>query len=415
MQYIDCDLLYDGTGDEVIADARVLIDDGRVKEVGPSESISPPSDATQIEHTGQTVIPGMIDAHIHLWGAREMDPFSLLTERDLDALLAARATFDLKRLLDAGFTTVRDVGSSVALGLRQAVDEREIPGPRMFTSGRAFSQTAGHGDTHYLPYRWIETDIDRSVVDGPLECRRGARRRIRQGVDLLKISTTGGVMSEKDEPHHPQFTPEEIRVFTEEAHRVDIPVAAHAQGTEGIINALENGVDTIEHGIYLDDDAIGLLLETEAVLVPTLAIVDRICAVGDEHGIPPWGMRKAREVREDHVDSIRRAHDAGVTIAAGTDFIGPELVPHGLNAMELELYVDLVGMDPIDALHTATGGATGTLPVSDVGTLTPGDRADLVVLGGDPRRDISIVSDDIEAVFKGGTRVELPGVEPLDR
>lgn len=405
MQYIDCGRLYDGTGAELLADARVIIDDGFVQEVGPAESISPPEGATHIDHSGETVIPGMIDAHIHLWGMRQMDPYTLITERHRHALLAARSTVDLRKLLDAGFTTVRDVGSSVALGLRQAVSEGVITGPRIFTSGRGFSQTAGHGDMHYLPMRWIETDEDSTVVDGPLACRRGARRRIRQGVDLLKISTTGGVLSEKDEPHHPQFTDEEIRAFTEEAHRVDIPVAAHAQGTAGIINALANGVDTIEHGIYLNGEAIDLLLEKDATLVPTLSIVERICEVGEEHGIPPWGMRKAREVREDHVASIKRAHDAGVTIAAGTDFIGPALVPHGMNAMELELYVDLVGMDPIEALHTATGAATGTLPADDIGTLTPGDRADVVVIDGDPRDDIGIVRDGVTSVYKEGRRV----------
>ncbi|MFW6152955.1 MAG: amidohydrolase family protein, partial [Halobacteriota archaeon] len=397
MRYVDCGSLYDGTGETFLPDARVLIDDGRVTEVGPIEDVDPPSDATRIDHSDEVVIPGLVDAHVHLWGSRAMDPFTRITESHRESLLAARATVDLRRLLEAGFTTVRDVSSTVALGLRDAVDEGELPGPRIFTSGKGFSQTAGHGDHHYLPNRWVETDDDPSIVDGPTACRRGARRRIRQGVDLIKISTTGGVLSEKDEPHHPQFTPEEIRAFTEEAHRVGIPVAAHAQGTEGIINALEHGVDTIEHGIYLDEEAIDLMLETGATLVPTLSIVERICDLGDEHGIPPWGMRKAREVREDHVASIRRAHRAGVPIAAGTDFIGPELVPHGLNAMELELYVDLVGMSPVEALHTATGAATATVPVDDVGTLTPGSHADMVALEGDPSDDIGVVREGIEA------------------
>lgn len=405
MQYVDCGSLYDGTGVESLTDARLLIEGGRVIEAGPVEDVAPPTDATRIDHSGEVVIPGLVDAHVHLWGYRAMDPFTRITESHRESLLAARATVDLRRLLEAGFTTVRDVSSAVALGLRDAVAEGELPGPRIFTSGKGFSQTAGHGDHHFLPNRWIETDDDPSVVDGPTECRRGARRRIRQGVDLIKISTTGGVLSEKDEPYHPQFTPAEIRAFTEEAHRVDIPVAAHAQGTEGIKNALENGVDTIEHGIYLDDETIDLMLETGAVLVPTLSIVERICELGDEHGIPSWGMRKAREVREDHVAAIRRAHDAGVTIAAGTDFIGPELVPHGLNAMELELYVDLVGMEPIEAVHTATGAATSTVPTDDVGTLTPGAHADLVALDGDPRGDISVLRTGIDAVYRGGRPV----------
>lgn len=405
MRHVDCGTLYDGTGEGPRSDVRLVVEDGRVAEVGPIESVAVPDDSTAIDHRDAVVTPGLVDAHVHLWGARAMDPFSRITEGERDALLAARATVDLRRLLAAGFTTVRDVSSPVALGLRQAVAEGEIPGPRIFTSGVGFSQTAGHGDDHFLPYRWLKTEDDPAVVDGPTACRRGARRRIRQGVDLLKISTTGGVLSEKDEPHHPQFTPAEIRAFTEEAHRVDIPVAAHAQGKAGILNAVDNGVDTIEHGIYLDDEAVERLLDTDTVLIPTLAIVERICEHGEDHGIPPWGLRKAREVREDHVEAIRRAHAAGVAIAAGTDFIGPDLVPHGMNAMELELYVDLVGMDPAEALYAATGAAAATLPVDDVGTLTPGSHADAVALERDPGDDITALRTDVAAVFKGGERV----------
>ncbi len=401
MPYVDCGTLYDGT-DEFIEDARIVIEDGRVSAVGPIEDVPEPEDGERIDHTGAVVIPGLVDTHIHLGGSREMDPFTRIAEHDRTALKAARGTVDLNTLIQAGFTTVRDVSSDIGLGLRDAVAEGEIPGPRIYTSGKGFSQTAGHGDSHYLPYRWIESEDDPNVVDGPTECRRGTRRRIRQGVDLIKISSTGGVLSEKDEPHHSQFTAEEIRAFTQEAHRVDIPVAAHAQGAPGIKNALENGVDTIEHGIYLDEEAIELFHETDGVMVPTLAIVERICEHGEDHGIPPWGMRKAHEVREAHLESTRWAYEEGVTIAAGTDFIGPELVPHGENAMELEIYVEDVGMDPVDALHTATGAAKTTIPDDDVGTLTEGDHADIVALSDDPRDDISVVREGIEAVYKGG-------------
>lgn len=405
MQYVDCGTYFDGTGTELRSDGRILVEDGRVVEIGPIEDIDEPEDATRIDHTGECVIPGLIDAHLHLWGSREMDPFTTVVEYDRTALKAARATTDLLKLLEAGFTTVRDVSSDVAIGLRDAVGEGEIPGPRIFTSGRGFSQTAGHGDIHYLPYRWIDNEDDSGIVDGPTECRKGARRRIREGADLIKISSTGGVLSEKDEPHHSQFTPAEIQAFTEEAHRVDIPVAAHAQGAPGIKNALENGVDTIEHGIYLDDECIDLFHETDGIMVPTLAIVDRIVDIGEDHGIPPWGMRKAKTVKEDHIASTRRAYEEDVHIAAGTDFIGPELVPHGENVRELELYVNEVGMDPLEALHTATGAATATLPVDDVGTLTPGDHADFVALDGDPSEDIDVLREGIDTVYKSAVPV----------
>lgn len=406
MRYVDCGTFYDGTGTDVIEDARILIEDGRVTDVDTVEDLAVPDDAERIDHSGEFVLPGFVDTHIHLRGNREMDPFTRVVEHDRTALRAARGTVDLQTLVESGFTTVRDVSSDIGIGLRDAVAEGEIPGPRIYTSGKGFSQTGGHGDSHYLPYRWVESEDDPSVVDGPTECRRGARRRIRQGVDLIKISSTGGVLSEKDEPYHSQFTAEEVQAFTEEAHRVDIPVAAHAQGAPGIKNALRNGVDTIEHGIYLDEEAIDLFHETGGVMVPTLSIVERICEHGEDHGIPEWGMRKAHEVRESHFESTKWAYNEGITIAAGTDFIGPELVPHGENAMELEMYVEDIGMDPVDALHTATGAAKETIADDDVGTLTTGAHADIVALSADPRADISAVRDSIDAVYKGGERVD---------
>ena len=402
MQVVDCGTFYDGTGDETYEEYRIVIEDGQVTEVGPSEDIERATDATHLDYSANTIIPGLVDTHVHIWGSNAMDPFSRVVEYDRQALRAARATTDLRKLIEAGFTTVRDMSSDVAIGLRDAVDEGTIQGPRIFSSGQGFSQTAGHGDTHYLPYRWIANEDKSGIVDGPTECRRGARLRIREGADLIKISSTGGVLSEKDEPDHSQFTPEEIQAFTEEAHRVGIPVAAHAQGAPGIKNALRNGVDTIEHGIYLDDECIELFHETEAVMVPTLAIVDRIVDHGEDHGIPPWGMRKARAVRDAHIESTRWAFEEGIHLAAGTDFIGPGLVPHGENVLELELYVDEIGMTPIEAIHTATGATTATLPVDDIGTLTPGSHADFLVLDADPTDDISVLRDGIVSVFKGG-------------
>ncbi|MFC3958532.1 metal-dependent hydrolase family protein [Halovivax cerinus] len=404
MRYVDCGSLFDAEEGTVVRDARLVIEDGRIADAGPIEDVAEPVDGERIDHSGEFVLPGLIDAHLHLWGVRSMDPFDQLIESDRQAIKAARGTMDCRTLLEAGFTTVRDVGSDVAIGLRDAILEGEIPGPRVFSSGRAFSQTAGHGDRHFLPRRWLDTDDDQAVVDGVTECRKGARRRIRQGADLIKLSTTGGVLSEKDEPHHSQFVDAEIAAFTEEAHRVDIPVAAHAQGASGIKNALRNGVDTIEHGIYLDEEAIDLFDETGAILVPTLSIVDRICEYGADHGVPEWGLEKARRVREDHVESIRWAYDEGIPLAAGTDFIGPDLVPHGENAMELELFVDAVGMEPIEALEAATSVAAETIPADDVGSLTVGDHADFVAVDGDPTADISILRGDPAAVYVDGER-----------
>jgi imidazolonepropionase-like amidohydrolase len=243
-----------------------------------------------------------------------------------------------------------------------------------------------------------------TLADGPAECRKTARKRIREGVDLLKIMTTGGVLSEKDSPRHSQFTDAEIGAMVEEAHRVDIPVASHAQGAAGIKAALENGVDTIEHGFHVDAEAIELFEETGAVFVPTLSIMHQIVTEGDEHGVPEWGLEKSRAAQAAHYDAVQRAAAADVPIAVGTDFIGPELVPHGENALELELLVEEGGLSPHDALRGATGVAARTLPENDVGTLEPGAHADCVVVAGDPTDDIGAVRD-VQTVFKGGQEV----------
>jgi len=403
---IDAGRLVDGTDSEPITDARLVVADGRVTAVGTQESVQMPDDADHHVYPAATVTPGLVDAHLHLSGARTMNPMDWATEST--ELGAARATADLRSLLSAGFTSVRDVGSGTGLALREAVAGGDVPGPRVFTSGRAISQTAGHGDSHFLPYEWVDDSGISTLADGPAECRKTARKRIREGVDLLKIMTTGGVLSEKDSPRQPQFTDDEIAAMVEEAHRVDIPVASHAQGAPGIKSALRNGVDTIEHGFHMDEEALDLFYRHDAVFVPTLAIMYKIVTEGDEHGVPEYGLEKSRAAREAHFDAVERAYEAGVPIAAGTDFIGPDLVPHGENALELELLVEECGLSPRDALRSATGVAARTLPENDVGTLEPGNHADVVVLDGDPTRDIAAVRA-VEQVYKNGEAVSLDG------
>jgi len=404
---IDCGTLFDGTGSDPIQDARLLVDEGRITAAGPAEDLAVPDDADHRSYSDRTVIPGLIDAHLHLMGTRSMDPFDWMKTPPTQG--AARATADLRSLLEAGFTTVRDVGSATGIGLREAVDESAIPGPRIYTSGKSVSQTAGHGDAHYLPHQWVAETDDRGIstlADGPAECRKEARKRIREGADLIKIMTTGGVLSEKDRPDQSQFTDEEIQAFVEEAHRVGIPVASHAQGAPGILNALENGVDTIEHGFWITDEVIEAFHETGATFVPTLAIMHRICEHGDEHGVPEYGLEKAREARDAHFESVGKAHEAGVPIAVGTDFLGPELVPHGENALEATLLVDEIGMDPIAAIRAGTGVAARTLPDDDVGSLEPGNYADFLVFEADPLSDVTALEDP-EQVYKGGEPVDV--------
>ena len=401
---IDADLLITGLDEPPHSNARVVLEDGRITEVGTQEDLEVPDEADHDAH--EVVIPGLIDAHLHLKGTRSMNPVLWTTEPS--ELATARATADLRVLLAAGFTAVRDVGSDTGLGLRGAVNEGEIPGPRIYTSERSISQTAGHGDAHYLPYEWV-ADFDYGIgtlADGADECRKEARKRIRKGVDVLKIMTTGGVLSEKDAPDQSQFTDAEVQALVEEAHRVGIPVASHAQGAPGIKTALRNGVDTIEHGFYIDDECIDLFHQTGAIFVPTLAIMHQLVTEGDEHGVPEYGLEKARHAQEAHFEAVKQAYEADVPIATGTDFIGPELIPHGENALELELLVEKVGMDEHDVLQSATRIAAKTVPDDDLGTIEAGKYADLVALGSNPLDDISAVRD-IETVYKDGEPVEV--------
>lgn len=399
MLVIECETLIDGVSDEPHHDVAIGIEAGEI--VGIRDRGAFTGD-THAEH--DVLIPGLIDAHCHLAGVRSMNPMEWATT-DVSTM-TARATADLRKLVASGFTAVRDVGSSTGLGLRTAVDEGEIPGPRIYTSGRSISQTGGHGDSHFLPYNWAKNRAGLSTLaDGPNECRKEARKRIRQGVDCIKIMTTGGVLSEKDAPDQSQFTDGEISAFTEEAHRVGLPVASHAQGASGIKHALENGVDTIEHGFYLNTETIDLLLDTDATFVPTLAIMHRLVTEGADHGVPEWGLEKSRAAREEHIDSVRRAYEAGVPIALGTDFIGPELAPHGENALEAKLLVEEIGMSEMEAIQAGTSVAARTVP-DTIGTVSDGIAADLVALESNPLADIDALGQ-VDAVYRNGERVRV--------
>lgn len=406
MKAFSCGALVDGIADEPLHDAVVVSNDGVIETVGTREEVSVPTEAERIDCSDAVVVPGLIEAHLHLHGIRDLG--------DLDRLQAhlaaagVRAGRDLETLLENGFTTIRDMGSQTGIGLKRVVEEGEIPGPRVFTSGLRFCQTGGHGDIHYLPHEWVSGDdytyTYTEVVDGPDDCRVAARKRLREGADFIKILTTGGVVSKEDDPVHAHYTDEEIRAFTEEAERWGVPTSAHAQSPEGIQAALRNGVDTIDHGFVMDDETVEMLLERDATLVPTMTLLKKLVEEGPEYGLADYAVTKAERVRDTHVESVRRAYDAGVPIALGTDLGGNGLLPHGDNRLELELYVDEVGMDEMDAIKAGTSNAARTLPVDDVGAVETGRRTDLLVLREDPLDSITNLGE-IRAVYQDGERV----------
>jgi len=406
MKAISCQQLIDGSGDAPIDDAIVLLEDGIITEYGPSDSVRIPSEAERIQHSSQTIIPGLIDAHLHLGGWRSLNILDWI-ETDV-TLGTARATADLKKILEAGFTSVRDLGSETGLGLKAAVAEGTIPGPRVFTSGPAISQTAGHGDAHLLPYNWVTGGESRvsivpsKLADGADECRKVTRKLLRQGVDVIKIMTTGGIMSERDSPLQPHFTADEITAITEEAHRFDVQVASHAQSSVGITIALENGVDTIEHGNFMDKETAEYIASEDAILVPTFSVLEQLVNYGSDYNVPEKSMEKAQEAVEAHTESIQMAYELGVRIGLGTDFPGVELGPHGKNALEAELLVDKVGMTELETIRAATVTNGQTLPDKKVGGISEGNYADLTVLDEDPVMDISGLRS-VTQVYKGGT------------
>jgi imidazolonepropionase-like amidohydrolase len=386
--------VFDGTGAPV-AEADVAVEGGYIAEVG----VGLDGDE-QVDVSGSTVLPGLFDTHVHvMFGHLDMwkhlqTPFSY---RFYDAIKNLDAT------IRVGITTVRDAGGADP-GVRRAVEEGIVRGPRLQISLTMLSQTGGHGDGWMPSGAGAELfpnypGMPSQIVDGVEDARRKIRELVRNGADVIKIATSGGVLSPTDSPDQRGFAFDEIEMMCEEARAAGLFVMSHAQAAIGIKNAVRAGVRSIEHGIYIDDEALELMLQHGTYLVPTLVAplgVLRAAAAGVP--IPPAILTKATDVVEIHRDSIRRAVAAGVTIAMGTD---AGVVPHGTNLEELEL-MQAVGMSPTDVLVATTKTAAELMGLErELGTLEPGKRADLVVVAGDAL-DFTALSSRIERVYKDG-------------
>jgi len=389
--------LIDGNGN-VLEDAVVVVEGTKIRDVQKNNG-HVPDEAEVIDMKGYTLLPGMIDAHMHLGGNGEPNrEFQMLKE--LLPTTTLKAYVNAKSDLMAGFTTVRTMGDRgfLDISLKKAIESGLVEGPRMKVSGQAISMTGGHGD------RWLAPEVSANgygaIADGPDEMRKAARYQLKMGADVVKMMATGGVMSEGDEPGSPQLTEEEMRAAVEEAHKVGKKAAAHAQGTEGIKNAIRAGIDSIEHGIFLDDEAIEMMKERGVFLVATLVAPYNIKKYGREAGIPEHAVRKTEEIISYHVDSFSRAYKAGVKIAMGTDAATP-FNKHGENAQELVLMVEN-GAKPMDAIMAATKWGAQLLGMEKViGTVEAGKEADMIAVNGDPLKDISLLKD-VKFVMKAG-------------
>jgi len=408
---LTADRMFDGRA--FSSKAAVWIEGERVLYAGPAAQLPPQAPSDRRDFGDATLVPGFIDLHIHCIGTKaySMTAFVMEDERAAGLRMVPR----LAELLRAGYTSARDCGSGCGPILRDAIAEGSFPGPRLYAARAGISQTGGHIDHHSVPTEWLCRSALFRLADGADDCRKAVREQFREGADFIKICTTGGVLSERDHSHQEQFTDAEVAAIVDEAHRLGLRVAAHAQGTAGIKRALRAGVDTIEHGFYLDDEAVELFRKRDATLVPTLSIVHQICEQGREFGIPPASIEKARRAREDHLRSLERARRGGVRIATGSDFMGGEHNRFRDCAMELELLVKRGGLSPAEALAAATSNAARALTrkglavhdqlgprwFDQVGELRDGMLADVVALHGDASRDIGAVRR-VAAVIQGG-------------
>jgi imidazolonepropionase-like amidohydrolase len=395
--------MIDGTGADPVADAVVVIDGDRIAAVGGPE-LTIPDGADVVDVSGKTLMPGMIDAHIHLTGIKTANIALAVVEEP--HVRTARSVIDAWRLIDSGFTTIREIGGMFGIYMKRVVEEGSIVGPRIVASGLVVSQTAGHGDVHFVPREWADRFLIGRIADGVGEVRKAAREQLREGADFLKICTTGGVMSEKDRPTQCQYSMEEIRAFVEEAKNADVKTASHAQGTQGIKNAVIGGIDSIEHGFFMDDECIELMVEHGTHLVPTFVIVDLIVTKGRDMGVIESSVQKAETAQKAHLESFRKVYEAGVLCGLGSDFIGAPM--YGKSAMELEIYVNKAGLSPMETIVCATKNNAIILGIEDkIGTLEAGKQADLIVVDGDPLDDITVLQDvsSITHIYKDGTPV----------
>ncbi|MDP8002718.1 MAG: amidohydrolase family protein [Caldisphaera sp.] len=387
----------------------ILIQDGLIKDYGSRGYVEIPNSAKIIECNGKTAMPGLIDAHLHITGQRSGKiEEGLITPI---GVFFARAVKDLESLIDAGFTTVVDAGSYIALHLRDAVKEKTIPGPRIVASGLPLSQTFGHADTHYMPVEYVDFRTSKKlspfmslICDGEDECRKAARYAMREGADFIKVMATGGVLSQKDRPEHRQFTLEELKAIVDEANATGRWVHAHAQGKVGIMNSLNAGVKVIAHAIYMDEEATELAKEKDAVVVPTLSIVQKLIDEGEKLGVPEWGLKKTAEVYNQHIEAVKTIHKQGAKIATGTDFDGG-VGKMGTNSMELKLLYEKVNMSPLEVIKAATVNAAEAAGLKGkVGEIKKGSFADIIVIDGDPLSNINLLTntENVKLVIKEG-------------
>ena len=376
------------------ADQTIVVTAGAISSIAATSATPKKPQDREIDLRGMTVLPGLIDVHTHLTMDTNFDPYhELSTSIAKSALIGAR---NAKVTLQAGFTSVRNVGAEgyADVDLRDAINENLIEGPHMQVSGPALGISGGHCDDNLLPFQYHA--VGGGVADGVEAVQHKVRENIKYGADLIKICATGGVLSKGDDPQASQYTLEELKAIVADAHRLGRRVAAHAHGAQGILWATQAGVDSIEHGSYMNEEDIAAMKAHGTYFVPTAYLVDWVQVNGH---LPPFYYQKMKDVAAVAKSNAKRAIAAHVKIALGTD---AAVYPHGMNAHELEVYVEQFGMSPLAAIQTGTLNAADLMGWSDkVGTLEAGKWADIIAVKGDPLRDIKLLQH-VSFVMKSG-------------
>lgn len=393
---ITADRMLNVNSGEIIQDAVVVIDNDIISQAGRTQDITIDSDATVIRLGDATLLPGLMDMHVHLTSDAAVHGYKRL------GVSVPRATLKgvkhAKDTLHAGFTTVRNVGAPgfADVALKEAIKAGDIAGPRMFVAGPSLGVTGGHCDNNLLPFEYAQTSD--GVADGPWEIRKAVRRNIKYGADLIKFCATGGVLSKGTKVGAQQYTEQEMQALVEEAHLRGLTVATHAHGTAGIKAAIRAGVDSIEHASLLDNEAIRLAVENDTYLSMDIYVTEYILSEGKAAGILEESLAKERTVGKTQRESFKKAVDAGVKMVFGSD---AGVYPHGDNPLQFTRMVEF-GMTPLQAIQAATINAASLLKQQDkLGSIEAGKLADIIAVPGNPLEEIGVL-ENVSLVIKDG-------------
>jgi imidazolonepropionase-like amidohydrolase len=397
--YITADRMVDVLTGKMVEKPLITVTDGRITAIG-KQGTALPKDADVTDFAGKTLLPGLIDMHVHLDSLAEIGGYNGLQYSD--SFWSVAGVKNAREMLMTGFTTVRNVGSANYndVGLKQAIEEGYAVGPRIVPAANAIGATGGHCDETYFPPSFNRKGV--AVGDGAQQLRQRVREQRKYGAEVIKVCATGGVFSRNTEPGQQQLSVEELTAIADEAHQWGLKVAAHAHGADGIKAAIRGGIDTIEHASLVDDEGIKLAVERGTYFSMDIYNTDYTQAEGAKNGVLEDNLRKDREIAQIQRDNFRKAHKAGVKMVFGSD---AGVMPHATAAGQFK-YLVQYGMTPLQAIQAATRNAAQALGrEKDVGAIAVGRYADMIAVSGDPLADVRTL-EKVDAVIKGGAVVK---------